>query len=242
MTYVLSYCIICVESYTEQALCEDVLREVSLAISHKGRCPVLKRIISLLVVGVLGFSASVGAQTLPTTFESEGECKTALISGAFRFYEPTDLRGTDRLPVDGKVHVLVPLPRNACVHMMTTGGKMEWVPQREGTAFRAQRVDGMLVIYARDDCGNEVDGVSYPVLLGLAGPQGMRGLRGPKGEKGDPGLMGPPGPQGPPGRDSVVVKKKSHKKWWIVAGVVGGAAAGYAVWYYWPCPTGTVRR
>ena len=200
----------------------------------------MKRIISLLVVGVLGFSASVGAQTLPTTFESEGECKSALISGAFQFYEPTDLRGTGRLPVDGKVHVLVPLPRNACVHMVTTGGKMEWVPQREGTAFRAQPVNGMLVIYARNDCGNAVDAVSYPVLLGLTGPQGMRGLRGPKGEKGDTGLTGPTGPQGPSGRDSVV-KKKSHKKWWIIAGIAGGVA-GYATWYYWPCPTGTVRR
>lgn len=29
-------------------------------------------------------------------------------------------------------------------------------------------------------------------------------------------------------------------RWTLVA--IGGAAAGYAAWYYWPCPPGTVRR
>jgi hypothetical protein len=178
----------------------------------------MKKMIALVFALVaFGFCAPVSAQS--NTFDIEGECLAALTApNGVAFYKPSDLRGTGKMPVDGKVHVLIPLTRDACVHMATTQG-WKFVPQPFGTAFRAQRKDGMLVIYARDDCGNPVDGISYPPPLG--------GLQGLKGDKGERGLRGPRGYRGEPGKDAVLLlPPTSPLKWGFTAGVSRGSYSG----------------
>lgn len=166
--------------------------------------------------------------------EGERRCITALNSGEYRIYVPEDLRGTWRMPLDDKVHFRVVLSRDACVHMKIETGKMEFVPQKADTVFRATRVKGIAVIYARDDCGNEADKIVYPPLkftVGPMGPMGPQGLQGP---------MGPQGPKGDNGKDAVVpvviTTKRSNKKWWFIGGAAAAAGVGYAIWYY-NCPT-----
>lgn len=215
-------------------------------------------LILLVAFGLLGVCVPVGAQApQPRLFDTPDLCINALVSGQFEYYLPTDLRGTGVNPADGKKNILLPLPRDGCVHMKTAGGIMEWVPQKEGTALRWRREqDGVLVPYARDDCGNPVDGVVYPPSKTLItdeiqrsggkvepGPQGTPGQRGERGLKGD---KGDKGDTGPPGQQSQAPQHVSHKKAWIVVGVLATVAAAigghYAYEYYKPCPPGTVRR
>jgi hypothetical protein len=87
-----------------------------------------------------------------------------------------------------------------------------WVVQAQDTVLRAQKEKGVLVVYARDDCGNDVDKISYApavVATGIQGPQGPKGEQGPPGRDGTPGQPGAKGDKGdqgqpgPPGRDGV---------------------------------------
>ncbi|MSU45293.1 MAG: collagen-like protein [Candidatus Zambryskibacteria bacterium] len=154
---------------------------------------------------------------------------------------PEDLRGTWRTPLDDKVHFRLVIARDACAHMKIETGKKEWVPQKADTVFRATRVKGIAVIYARDDCGNETDAISYPPLKLTVGPKGDKGDTGPQGI---PGLKGDNGDKGDPGKDAVVpppTSTRSNKKWWLlgVAGVVGaGAAYAYSSCVFCKCPPG----
>ena len=165
----------------------------------------------------------------PDRFGSDGEktCIAALESEQYRIYVPENFDGTWRNPLDNKVHFRVWLNRDACVRMTIETGRMEWVPQKADTVFRATRVSGIVKVYARDDCGNGADAISYPPLKLTAGP---------KGDKGDPG------------KNAVVLpptSTRSNKKWWWIGGAaLAVAGGGYAYWYYscvnCICPPGTV--
>lgn len=176
-----------------------------------------------------------------TGLEGEKRCIAALQSGEYRIYVPEDLRGTWRMPLDDKVYFRVVLSRDACVHMKIETGQKEFVAQKTDTVFRAIRVKGIAVAYARDDCGNETDKIVFPPLkltVGPMGPEGPQGIQGP---------AGPQGPKGDNGKDAVVpvvVEKRSNKKWWLLAtaGALGGGAAyAYSSCIFCKCPPGFAK-
>jgi hypothetical protein len=103
----------------------------------------------------------VGAQNI---FPSKDQCATALLSGRYEVYEPKFFGLKETNPVDGKTKVLAPIESKACVKMLTAGGE-QWVIQVEGTVFRWKaNPDGSLgTPYARDDCGNPISEIYYPV-------------------------------------------------------------------------------
>ena len=79
------------------------------------------------------------------------------------------------------------------------------------------------------------------------GPKGDTGPRGLQGERGEKGDVGPEGPMGPAGHDAVIPPLPRNKGWWPLSkkktGLIAGAlAGGYAAYYFWPCPPGTVRQ
>lgn len=158
----------------------------------------------LIVLGVLFCSHAKAQEAL--TFDNEKDCLAVLpFSGGEdnQFYKPIELKGHGRMPVNGITQVLVSLPRNGCLHMKVMGGAMKYVPQREGTALRAHPKDGMLVIYARHDCGNPADAVVYPEP-----PKPQKGDPGKDGEPCDPlknpKCRGPRGFRGYPGKNAVL--------------------------------------
>lgn len=73
-------------------------------------------------------------------------------------------------------------------------------------------------------------------------PAAPPGKRGPRGFQGRDGLNGKDG-KNAPAPPAPVVKKHSHKwVWWVAGAAVVSAGVGYAVWYFQPCPPGTVRK
>lgn len=196
--------------------------------------------------GVLALLASVPIVTAqeplkPNMFSTLASCEAALRSGALRFYEPKYFGLRTQNPTNGRDLVVVSLESDICLEMLVVGGR-RFVAQREGTLFRAQRLpDGSLSLYARDDCGNPVYGVVYPP---------------PLPGHGELIPLSPAVPPDPPrfvgpelSRPTVVAvapetKKKGfcNSKKCRLTLVAVGAAAGYAAWYYWPCPPGTVRK
>lgn len=207
----------------------------------------MKRWVLFAVLPVFASGVIAGEQTapVPNTFPTLAACSAALESGAFRFYEPKYFGLRTRNPVNGVDRIVVPLESDQCLQMLVVGGR-RFVVQREGTLFRARRLaDGSLSLYARDDCGNPVYNVvrTAPVLLEpeVRESQPIRQHYVPPPP---PRFVGPPiaKPVPPP----VSLEKKggfcSSKKcrWTLIA--IGGAVAGYATYYYWPCPPGTVRK
>lgn len=170
----------------------------------------------------------------------EAECLAALDSGSYKIYQPTNLKGKWRNPLDNVAHFRVWTPRVGCALMKIEDGQFHFVPQAENTVFRATREKGLVMIYARDDCGNETKKIVYPKLKLAVGPPGPAGPQGPKGDKGDPG------PPGPPGKDAVLPEKKGHGKL-IGALIVGGALIGGGIYannacLFCKCPPGYQRR
>lgn len=96
----------------------------------------------------------------PNTFTTLAACNGAMQSGDFRYYEPRYFGLNAKNPVNGVDRIRVPLESAQCIRMLVVGGE-KYVAQREGTYFRAYRLpDGSLQLYARDDCGNPVYGVT----------------------------------------------------------------------------------
>ncbi len=198
----------------------------------------MKRIIISLVLALVAFGSGAEAQPSanPNMFSTMAACEAALESGDLRFYEPRYFGLKTKNPTNGVDRVVVPLESNDCLEMLVVGGR-RFVAQLEGTMFRAHKLaDGSLSLYARDDCGNPVYGVVYPA-------PSLRIVL-------EPVEVVPTSPniRPTPPRAFVPVPVESRRdggcgkkcKWAI--GIIVGAAAGYAAWYYWPCPPGTVRR
>jgi len=81
-------------------------------------------------------------------------------TGNFRFYEPRYFGLNTKNPTNGTSRIAVQLESPTCLEMLVVGG-WKFVAQREGTWFRANNLeDGSLELYARDDCGNHVYGVT----------------------------------------------------------------------------------
>ncbi|HXV26676.1 MAG TPA: hypothetical protein VD862_01475 [Candidatus Paceibacterota bacterium] len=214
----------------------------------------MKRIVLFLACAIAA-PAVVRAQAPapPNTFATMAECSGALVSGAYRYYEPKYFGLRNNEPADGKSRVVVPLESDTCLEMLVVGGR-RFVVQREGTLFRAfRRTDGTLVLYARNDCGNPVYGMEYPPYVTPVEPE-----PGPEAAEWTPILPPLPGPPPPDVRVVVqqfnterdraedTLKKKggfcsSRKCRWTL-GILAAGAAGTAAWYYWPCPPGTERR
>jgi hypothetical protein len=110
------------------------------------------------------FFATISVAAQQNIFPSRDECATALLSDNYTTYEPKYFGLKDKDPVDGKSKILAPLESKACVHMLTTGGK-QWVVQVEGTEMRwnANKDGSLGSPYARNDCGNPIYGIYYPV-------------------------------------------------------------------------------
>ena len=101
-------------------------------------------------------SKGVGADT----FDKKGQCLAALESGEYRYYVPK-AKYSKKLPaVDGEGRQVMPIEKDACVHMFTVHG-WQWVAQKDGDKFRFDVKDGKLKIYARDDCGNPAKEIAY---------------------------------------------------------------------------------
>jgi hypothetical protein len=212
----------------------------------------MKQILVSAVFALLVVAGTAEAQTSapvpPNMFSTLAACRQALATGDMRFYEPKYFGLRARDPIDGVDRIAVPLESDTCLEMLVVGGR-QFVAQREGTVFRARKLaDGSLALYARNDCGNPVYGVVYPAptVAVLRDPV----VRDTPLHEALP-IFEPLGPvQAPltPVRQSasVVTEKKkgfcSSKKCRLTMLALGGAAAGYAAWYYWPCPSGTVRR
>ena len=94
------------------------------------------------------------------------------------------------------------------------------------------------------ECGNDEVNKNIPVapILTLWGPRGLQGVSGRDGKDGRDGIDGKDGANGLPGR----MVFATHHSWCgtkcKVFIALGGAAAGWATYYYWPCPPGTTKR
>lgn len=124
-------------------------------------------VLIALVAAVLLVSAPVRAEE-PKFFATQAACESALVSGGFVPYEPKFFGLNKKNPTNGTTKVVAKLEADACLHMLTTvktnGSNMQWVVQLTGTSLRWDDVntDGNLEQpYARDDCGNPIDGISY---------------------------------------------------------------------------------
>lgn len=124
-----------------------------------------KKTVIALVFGVfmaLVMNASV-AQAAPSRFNTQDECEKAVTAGRYEVYPPRYFGNHKKNPVDGVTRIAAATEFVACVHMKTMTGKKEWVVQAPGTMLRFNVTsDGSLTPYARHDCGNEIDGISYP--------------------------------------------------------------------------------
>jgi hypothetical protein len=190
---------------------------------------------------VTAFGAGAEAQTWPNMFSTEAACKAALESGRLRFYEPKYFGSHTRNPPNGYDRIVVPLESDTCLEMRVVGGR-QFVAQREGTLFRAQKLaDGSLSLYARDDCGNAVYGVVFPAPVPPAPVEVMReDVPPPSPRITIPRRFVPvPAPPVTPQKKGGFCSSKTCR--WMAV-VAGSAAAGYTAWYYWPCPPGTVRK
>ncbi len=125
----------------------------------------MKKVLAVLACVfclVIGWSDHAYATTpvAPNTFSTLAACNGALQSGEFRYYEPRYFGLNAKNPVNGVDRIRVQLESAQCIRMLVVGGE-KYVAQREGTYFRAYRLpDGSLQLYARDDCGNPVYGVT----------------------------------------------------------------------------------
>ncbi len=118
-------------------------------------------IVAIVVAAIAALCAPVCAQTYGN---NKDECLSALADPGVKFYRPQDLHGTGRMPVNGTSQVLMSFPHPVCAHMATGQGVVQWVAQEPMVAFRAQpNKDGLMVIYSRNDCGNAVDEIAYPI-------------------------------------------------------------------------------
>lgn len=118
--------------------------------------------LAVAVVALVAWMHPVEAseRIAPNTFSTLVACNGAMQSGEFRFYEPRYFGLNAQNPVNGIDRIRVPLESPQCIQMLVVGG-VKYVAQREGTYFRAYRLpDGSLQLYARDDCGNPVYGVT----------------------------------------------------------------------------------
>jgi hypothetical protein len=202
------------------------------------------RLTALIAVITAVVVRGAAAQTpeKPNMFATMSACTAALESGSLRFYEPKYFGLRTNNPVNNTDRVVVSLESDTCLEMLVVGGR-RFVAQREGTLFRALKLpDGSLSLYARDDCGNPVYGVVYPPPPPALRTDVLRIPATPVLEP--PPVVGPsvrvvPAPANAPKRKGGFCSSKKCR-WALVA--VGAAAGGYAAWYYWPCPTGTVRK
>jgi len=128
---------------------------------------------TLLVVAMLlfAFSASVNAEI--NMFGTGPACISALVSGNGVPYIPQHFGLNSNDPVNGSTRVARSLETDACVRMKTTAG-VRWVIQKKGDVLRWNvNANGSLgQPYARDDCGNPINEISYPSSPGSQGPQG----------------------------------------------------------------------
>lgn len=119
----------------------------------------------LMVAVVASISSLVSAAPMPDHFKSAKDCSVAVRSGGFVYYTPRYYGNRGRNPADGVTKVVASLPEVACVLEYTKYGVF-WVAQKEGDLFRFyKKSDGSLeeVPYAREDCGNPVKGITYPL-------------------------------------------------------------------------------
>jgi hypothetical protein len=119
---------------------------------------------------VFGFFALACAEV--NMFGTGSACISALSSGTGTPYVPKHLGLHSKDPVNNSTRVARELETDACVRMKTTAG-VQWVIQPKGTVLRWNvNQDGSLSEpYARDDCGNPINGISYPMAAAQQ-PQG----------------------------------------------------------------------
>ena len=198
----------------------------------------MKRIVFLCILALVAFGSGAEAQTQakPNMFPTKATCDAALESGNIRFYEPRYFGLKTKNPTNDVDRIVVPLESDTCLEMLVVGGR-RFVAQREGTLFRARKLaDGLLSLYARNDCGNPVYGVVFPAPSLHIVLEPVEVAQTPSYARPTPPRAFAPAPV-QSRRDG-----RCGKKCKVIIGVAVGAAAGYAAWYYWPCPPGTVRR
>lgn len=125
-----------------------------------------RRVAHTVLGAFLAIAVSASAAiAAPSFFSTQNECEKAVIAGRYEVYPPRYFGNRGKDPVDGVTRIAAPTEFTACVHMKTMTGKKEWVVQAPGTMLRFHVAsDGSLTPYARHDCGNEIDKISYPYL------------------------------------------------------------------------------
>ena len=124
----------------------------------------INAVLLVVLMAIMLSAQNASAQTSNNMFSSKSTCNTALVSGNYVVYEARYFGLKDKNPVNGKTTKVAPLEADACVHMLTTAG-MQWVVQPKGMMMRWNvGTDGSLKLYARDDCGNPADELSFPFL------------------------------------------------------------------------------
>ena len=113
----------------------------------------------VLILSVLMGATPVHAEELKpaklSIFESKSDCEVAMASGNFTFYQPKHFGLKNRNTTNGTTRVVVELESDQCRNVLVVSG-MKWIPEKKGTKKRANKAaDGSVVIYARDDCGND---------------------------------------------------------------------------------------
>ena len=208
---------------------------------------VLSTVLAFVLLSLTSEAQAAAGRALPNTFPTLAKCTAAMESGSFRFYEPKYFGLNPNKPANSRDRIVVPLEGDTCLEMLVVGGR-QFVAQREGTLFRAQKQpDGSLSLYARDDCGNPVYGVVYPPPPAepVHAQEPERGLSGsPSLSRDFPSL--PDVRRGYAGDEGTSSRQKKGgfcgSKTCKALMIVGAAAGGYAAWRYWPCPPGTVRK
>lgn len=223
----------------------------------------MKRIIGFLLVAIFGFLmsvSSVAAQELRPDDRYNGYLQSLIewpkglpdlvACQAAEYYEPADFHLTKYVNWV-KVAGIRIQDYDECRWMLTRN-KWRWVMRPARTAHL---VDARGRDLFDEKCGNPSPfGFIIPreVEQIVSSPQTQPALPPPPQIRQEapalPRMVMPPMElEVESDRDNrtLVIEKKgfcSSKKCRI-AGIVGGAAiAGYATWYYWPCPPGTVRR
>jgi hypothetical protein len=184
-------------------------------------------VLSVLLI-VMGFSAMAHAQGLPV-------CQ---LGG------PTAMN-PDRQLAEGETFVITDRPLVVNLRFRPTKEH----PERVGECMLpagskvAQKNDILqwVVKCGNDEVNRNIFVVPFTPLRGLPGIPGRPGKDGYTPVKGVDyfdGKDGYDGRNGKNGKNGFCSSKKCK----VMLLAIGGAAAGYAAWYYWPCPPGTTRK
>jgi len=201
--------------------------------SHMKKLSILSLVFGLLVLALFFvFCAKVSAQT-PTRQSALPRCNVG-----------ADPVNASRQPTANEE--VVANPADQKLTYKSGNGRYVTCILQAGVPVVVDKTTGIAGwVYG---CGNPISTPWAPkrmpptpiadTLRGLPGIPGLPGKDGYTPIKGVDYFDGRDGYDGRNGKNGFCSSKKCK----IVLVAIGGAAAGYAAYYYWPCPPGTVRR